>query len=157
MTRVNQVETEYEPFVSVITVGSKVEFTNSDDWAHHVYSFSKTKRFDVTVAAHTQSKPVVFDKPGVIVIGCNIHDRMLSYIYVHDEGSAIKTDKSGIVKLSGLASGDYTVSAWHPLLFSKRKTPKTDISMGEADVVESALVVTLKKPKKKKKYNPYKY
>jgi plastocyanin len=40
VTRVNQVETEYEPFVSVITVGSKIEFTNSDDWAHHVYSFS---------------------------------------------------------------------------------------------------------------------
>ncbi|MBL4721878.1 MAG: methylamine utilization protein, partial [Alphaproteobacteria bacterium] len=53
ISRINQLDTEYQPYVSVITVGSKVEFTNSDAWAHHVYSFSKIKRFDVTVPANT--------------------------------------------------------------------------------------------------------
>lgn len=148
---INQHNTTYVPFVTVIPSGGSIDFANSDPWGHHVYSFSKTKRFEVTISGETKSKPVLFDKAGVVVIGCNIHDRMLAYIFVNGEGVSAKSDKTGMVRFPDLKAGEYTLTAWHPLLSSRRDKPTIKVSANDANVTEAEIVLKLKRPKKKKK------
>src|SRR5258707_13818654 len=81
---VDQVDKEFVPFVKPIFVGSTVRFPNSDNIRHQVYSFSPVKKFELPLYAGTNAPPVVFDKPGVVVLGCNIHDWMIGYIYVSE-------------------------------------------------------------------------
>lgn len=147
---INQHNTAYIPFVSVIPAGAAVAFVNSDPWGHHVYSFSKTKRFEVTITGETKSKPVVFDKPGIVVIGCNIHDRMLAYIYVSAVGVSGKSDNKGVVHFPDLAVGEYNLTAWHPFLPSKHKPSLIKVSVNNEHETDREIVLTLKRPKKKK-------
>ena len=77
--------------------GTSVAFPNSDNIRHHVYSFSLAKRFELRLYQGTQSAPVVFDSPGVVVLGCNIHDWMVGYIYVTDDSRFAVSDEHGRV------------------------------------------------------------
>ena len=79
---VDQINLEFVPHVKPVVVGSPVYFPNKDDVRHHVYSFSPAKRFELPLYSGTPAAPVVFDRPGIVAIGCNIHDWMLGYIYV---------------------------------------------------------------------------
>ena len=71
---VDQVDKEFVPKVVAVLVGTAVTFPNKDNVRHHVYSFSPAKRFELPLYAGVPAQPVVFDKPGVVVLGCNIHD-----------------------------------------------------------------------------------
>src|SRR5207244_3930054 len=99
-----------------VLVGSPVSFPNRDDVRHHVYSFSPAKRFDLPLYVGTPAKPVVFDTPGVVIIGCNIHDWMVGYIYVSESPYFATTDADGRADLTGLPPGRYTARVWHPQL-----------------------------------------
>src|SRR6478736_7443487 len=79
---VDQVDKEFTPRVNAILVGTPVIFPNHDNVRHHVYSFSPAKRFELPLYAGVPAQPVVFDTAGVVVLGCNIHDWMVGYIYV---------------------------------------------------------------------------
>jgi len=153
---VNQKDTAYDPFVSIVPAGASVSFINSDSWGHHVYSFSKAKRFDITVPAEQVSTPIAFATPGVVVIGCNIHDRMLAYIFVNGDGLPSKSDKSGSARFSGLPAGEYSATAWHPSLRSKRKLPAIEITLAESGETQANLEIALKQQRKTKS-KPYKY
>ena len=78
---VDQIDKEFTPRVKAIYVGTSVSFPNKDNIRHHVYSFSPAKRFELPLYAGTLARRVVFDKPGVVVLGCNIHDWMVAYLY----------------------------------------------------------------------------
>ncbi|MEQ1529812.1 MAG: methylamine utilization protein [Methylococcales bacterium] len=109
----DQKSREFIPHVLAIKVGTPVFFPNSDDIRHHVYSFSPAKRFEIKLYSGTPKKPVVFDQPGVVVVGCNIHDWMLGYIVVTDSPYVTKTDDQGNWSLE-LPDGRYQLSLWHP-------------------------------------------
>ena len=113
---VDQVDKQFVPFVKTIYVGSKVRFPNSDNIRHQVYSFSPAKKFELPLYAGADAPPVLFDKPGVVVLGCNIHDWMVGYIYVADTPFFGKTDTRGNVTLADLPPGDYSVRVWHPAM-----------------------------------------
>jgi plastocyanin len=106
----------FVPHVLPIQTGTAVQFPNSDDIRHQVYSFSTAKTFQLPLYAGTPSKAIVFDKAGVASLGCNIHDRMSAYIVVVDTPHFVATGKSGKVKLSDLPAGKYIVQVWHPTL-----------------------------------------
>lgn len=106
----------FVPHVLAIQTGTSVKFPNSDDIRHQVYSFSTAKTFQLPLYTGTPSTPVVFDKPGVASLGCNIHDRMSAYIVVVDTPHFAATGKSGRVKLADLPAGKYVVQVWHPEL-----------------------------------------
>ena len=116
LEQVEQIGEEFVPKVKAILVGSPVSFPNRDSVRHHVYSFSPPKRFDLPLYVGTPAKPVVFDKPGVVVLGCNIHDWMIGYIYVSESPYYATTGADGEVTISGIPAGDYTVRVWHPQL-----------------------------------------
>ena len=92
---IDQVDKEFTPKVNAILVGTPVIFPNHDNVRHHVYSFSPAKRFELPLYAGVPAQPVVFDTPGVVVLGCNIHDWMVGYIYVSESPYFAKTRADG--------------------------------------------------------------
>ncbi|WP_460890864.1 methylamine utilization protein, partial [Ramlibacter alkalitolerans] len=80
----DQVNSEFQPRVLVVTKGSRVRFPNSDTIRHQVYSFSAAKRFELPLYTGTPPEPVVFDRAGVVTLGCNIHDWMKGYVVILD-------------------------------------------------------------------------
>ncbi len=104
---------KFLPLVSVIQTGSRVAFPNYDKVKHHIYSFSPAKKFDQKLYSGAAAATQVFDKAGLVVLGCNIHDRMVSYIKVVDSPYFAKTGPDGVARIELPAGGKYTVSAWH--------------------------------------------
>ena len=78
----DQINKTFVPHVLPVAVGTRVRFPNSDQIHHHVYSFSRTKTFELPLYKGENAPPVLFDKPGVVKIGCNIHDWMSGIILV---------------------------------------------------------------------------
>jgi plastocyanin len=111
---IDQVDKQFVPYVKPVFVGAKVRFPNSDKIRHQVYSFSPAKKFELPLYGGTDAPPVVFDKPGVVVLGCNIHDWMVGYIYVSDSPFFAKTEAAGTATIGDLPPGEYTVRIWHP-------------------------------------------
>jgi plastocyanin len=111
---INQKNLMFTPEVLVIRTGTTVDFPNGDPVRHQVYSFSSAKKFQLSLYSGSAHAPVVFDKPGLVTLGCNIHDSMMGYIYVTDSPWFGRTDKAGSVHMRELPAGDYTVRIWHP-------------------------------------------
>lgn len=109
---IEQRDRQFHPLVTVVQTGSSISFPNNDSVRHHVYSFSKAKLFELKLYAGMPPAPVVFDKAGTIVLGCNIHDKMVAYIRVVDTPWFGKTDKDGKVKIDGVPEGAYKLRAW---------------------------------------------
>jgi len=99
--------------VNVVQTGTSVSFPNSDNIRHSVYSFSAPKIFTLKLYAGRSAEPVVFDKPGLIVLGCNIHDIMIAWLLVVDTPYFAHTDAGGMAILAKLPPGDYTLRTWH--------------------------------------------
>lgn len=128
---VDQVRKEFLPKVQAILVGTAVSFPNRDTVRHQVYSFSPAKRFELPLYAGVP-QAVIFDKPGVVILGCNIHDWMVGYVYVSESPYFAKTDSAGKATLTELPPKAYSVRVWHPqLAVAEDATRKTiDTSNG---------------------------
>jgi plastocyanin len=109
----DQVNKAFVPLVLVVRTGTSVVFPNSDTIAHQVYSFSSPKRFKLGLYRGHSHPPVRFDTPGLIVLGCNIHDRMVGYIFVTDAAYFGKSDAQGRFATE-LPVGRYRISVWMP-------------------------------------------
>lgn len=109
---------QFAPHVLSITTNTDVTFPNSDDIRHQVYSFSPAKQFELPLYHGTDAPPIRFDKPGVVVLGCNIHDNMIGYILVTDTPWHQVTDDQGMATLD-VPSGRYIASIWHPLALTQ--------------------------------------
>ena len=128
----DQVDKAFVPSVLIVRTGTPVVFPNSDTVAHQVYSFSPAKRFELPLYRGQVHPPIELDRPGLIVLGCNIHDTMLGYIYVTDSPYFGKSDASGIWKMSALPAADYDVTIWSPR-FRREATPvKQRVSVSDA-------------------------
>jgi plastocyanin len=110
----DQLGMRFVPELLVVPVGRAVNFPNSDSVSHQVYSFSKAKRFQLSLYKGTLHPPVQFDKTGLVVMGCNIHDQMAGYIYVTDAPWYGKTDLQGKLVLDEVAATDVEVTIWNP-------------------------------------------
>jgi plastocyanin len=103
----------FVPAVSVVTVGTAVAFPNRDTVRHHVYSFSPAKRFEIKLYVGTPAAPVVFDRPGVAVLGCNIHDQMAAWIVILETPWFARTDARGRASLPDVPPGRHQLRTWH--------------------------------------------
>ncbi|RNF51074.1 methylamine utilization protein [Marinomonas hwangdonensis] len=137
----DQIDSSFVPRVLVVQKGQSVSFPNSDDFRHHVYSFSEANAFEIQLYKGTDVPPVLFDKPGLVALGCNIHDDMIGYIYVADNVLALKTDRNGQVQLPA-QSGD-SVTLWSERLVSGVQAQKTVQLSGD---VEQTLALDLLPP-----------
>jgi plastocyanin len=126
---VDQVDKQFVPYVKAIYVGSTVRFPNSDNIRHQVYSFSPAKKFELPLYAGTGAQPIMFDKPGVVVLGCNIHDWMIGYIYVSETPFFAKTGPQGTAVISDMPAGEYTVRIWHPSMDHAEETTNQHVTL----------------------------
>lgn len=105
---------QFAPHVLAVQRGTSVRFPNSDDIRHQVYSFSEAKRFNLPLYHGIPAEPLLFDQAGEVALGCNIHDRMLGYIYVVDTPWFVSTDANGAAKLAKVPAGAYVAKLWYP-------------------------------------------
>jgi plastocyanin len=140
---VDQISKEFVPYVSPVQVGSSVNFPNRDNIRHHVYSFSPAKTFELPLYTGTPATPVLFDKPGVVILGCNIHDWMIGYIYVSESPYFAKTGADGKAVLADLPQGEYVVRAWHPRLEGREEATERKLTVARSGATESVWEIGL--------------
>jgi len=112
---VDQKDETFIPYVQVLRPGDRVVFRNSDDTRHHVYSFAPTKAFEFMLRPGDSSPPLAFDQPGIVAVGCNIHDHMIAYLVVSADPARV-TGAQGRALFDALPPGNYTIHVWHPQL-----------------------------------------
>ena len=143
-TVVDQRNLQFVPEISVIRTGTAIEFPNSDNIRHQVYSFSPAKNFRLALYAGHVYPPLVFDKPGLVTLGCNIHDSMIGFVYVTDSPWFGRTAQEGRVELPSIPPGEYRVLLWHPRFATEEARIERTLSVAASG--DNTLVVTLKRP-----------
>ena len=116
-TTIGQRDMQFTPYVTAIRTGTQIEFPNFDKMEHHVKSFSAAKEFELkTYEKGVTPPPVTFDKTGVVIVYCLLHNWMRAYVLVLDTPYFSKSETDGSVLLKLPADGEYKIEAWHPQL-----------------------------------------
>jgi plastocyanin len=140
--QIGQRERQFQPQISVIQTGTSVSFPNFDTVRHHVYSFSPIRKFELKLYAGTPSEPVLFDKAGTAVLGCNIHDRMSAFVHVVDTPLFGKTDAQGKTTFD-VPAGEHQLRAWHFQLPAQALPLERPLRMS-ADAAQVAVTLAVK-------------
>lgn len=140
---VSQQNLQFHPFVLVVPVGANVSFPNRDATKHHVYSFSPAKRFELKLFARDQSRSVKFDKPGVVALGCNIHDAMTAFIVVTDSLWTARTNGQGVAIFTSVPNAPAQLTVWHPYLRAPANSLGKRIAAGQRS---DSFVLNLRPP-----------
>jgi plastocyanin len=133
---IDQIALTFVPYIQVFRPGDKVVFRNSDQTRHHVYSFSPVKAFEFMLSPGQSSPPLELEKSGVVAVGCNIHDSMITYLYVSDAPWISQSAADGKVRINNLPAGHYTVRVWQPRL-----------RPGRPDLAQSTLLINASESK----------
>ena len=116
VAEVAQADRQFVPQVTVVPVGTAVTFPNRDTVRHHVYSFSAVKKLEIKLYVGTPTAPVVFDQPGIAVLGCNIHDNMAAWVVIVETPWYGQSAADGRVAWPQVPAGSYRLRSWHPSL-----------------------------------------
>jgi len=137
----DQMHRMFVPEVLVVPAGSSVSFPNSDSVSHQIYSFSAAKRFQLPLYRGKPYPPEVFDRTGVVILGCNIHDWMIGYIDVTDAPFYGTTDTQGNW-MAEVPPGDYEITVWHPRMREQTPTLVRELSVDAHDRATLTLQLT---------------
>jgi len=138
---IDQIKRTFVPKVTILQTGTAVTFPNKDNIEHDVYSFSPAKTFELKLYSGVPAHPVVFDKPGLVTLGCNIHDQMIAYVLVVDTSFFAKSDAHGIARIEGLPPGDYDIKAWHYQLPDGAAQPTRRVTISADQTIKLPLDV----------------
>jgi plastocyanin len=128
---IDQREETFIPLVTIVRKGGHIIFTNNDTTMHQVYSFSPIKQFEFEIDERQHSAPVTFDQAGVAAIGCNIHDQMITYVYVATTPWAALTDAGGHAHIDA-PPGVYRAAIWDPQSVPGRAPPPQNLVVAES-------------------------
>jgi|SRR5581483_3631465 len=140
---IDQKNEQFIPYVEIFRPGDSVVFHNSDQTRHHVYSFAPARQFEFVVTPGETSAPVRLDHPGSVAVGCNIHDRMITYLYISDAPWIARSGADGRATIVGLGPGDYTVHVWHPQQKPGEAEPVRTLHVGEGNPAPLAFTLNL--------------
>jgi plastocyanin len=130
---------EFSAYVTVVQTGTTVVFPNRDTVQHHVYSLSKPKKFELPLYNPGKAEFIVFDVPGLVTIGCNIHDWMISHLVVVPTPWFAKSDAAGAVKITA-PTGRYRLEIWHPRGTQAAK----EVTLADTAATKETAVLALK-------------
>lgn len=136
---VDQRNYAFTPHVLAVRTNTLVYFPNSDNIRHQVYSFSPAKRFELRLYHGQTADPVLFDKPGMVVLGCNIHDSMVGYIYIFDSDFFAVADDSGRANINNIPAGRYSLSILHYRLLQPYPEQKMSL-VADQDIHQKILL-----------------
>ena len=145
--QIEQKSRKFLPAVTVIQTGTAVSFPNHDSVRHQVYSFSAPKTFELKLYSGAGGDPIIFDKPGTVVVGCNIHDQMAAFIQVVDTPYFGKTDATGKVTIDNMLPGKYQLKFWHPAMPATMAVQVQPVAIPNSDMT-LPILLTFKTEKK---------
>lgn len=132
----SQADRQFKPHILVVPRNTPVTFPNYDDIAHHVYSFSDAKTFEKKLHKGDEVAPVIFDKAGIVELGCNVHDWMLAYVYVTDSLYYGVSNEHGSIDIQVPEEGTHKVRLWHPRLNDAEQTVRELTLSGNKHVIK---------------------
>jgi plastocyanin len=135
----DQINLAFEPDLMVIPVGSTVNFTNSDKVSHEVYSFSSAHPFKLGLYRGNGKPPELFDRPGLVTLGCNIHDAMLAYILVTDAPYYGMTAADGSWTQADIVRGKYRIEVWSPRLAGSGQMLQQEITVNPGEHAQAEI------------------
>ncbi|MBU2977281.1 methylamine utilization protein [Alteromonas sp. C1M14] len=124
----DQINRQFAPHFLIVRKDTQVRFPNSDSIKHQVYSFSAAKRFALLLDKDSEADPLTFDTPGVVELGCNVHDWMLGYIYVVDTPYFSASDDKGQSEFV-VPPGSYTLSIYHPRMQEPQEILRRELTL----------------------------
>jgi len=148
----DQRDLTFNPHILPIPVGASVHFPNNDKVDHNIFSLSQTKKFNLGSYKSGESKTVLFDKPGIVELRCDVHAEMAAYIMVlknpyfavtDDQGrfeipDSKQLEQNGIKGIKDLPAGNYVLKIWH----EKLKTEKKMVTIPENGDVSVEITTT---------------
>ena len=146
---INQINKDFDPPISIVPKGSTILLLNEDSFKHHIYSLSEGNQFDIPLFSRPSQKEVLVNNHGIVKMGCNIHDWMISYIYVN-ESDLVKEVSKSPVTFSGLSAGEYQVRVWNPRFRNTKRIIRYDLTLVDGQPHELTLDLTLRKSVQKK-------
>lgn len=139
----DQIDQQFVPHILVVEIGRAISFPNSDDIKHHVYSFSPAKTFEQQLYKGREAAPIVFEEPGIVELGCNIHDWMQGFIYVAKGKHYGLTNNEGVASIP-MKNGLAKIHVWHPLM--QEKTMRLTVEATSAILNNDVYTITLTEP-----------
>jgi hypothetical protein len=144
--RMAQKNVQFDPFVLIVPVGASVSFPNLDSVRHHVYSFSPAKTFELKLYGKDETRVVEFDKPGIVQLGCNIHDSMIAFVVVVDTPYAAKTDAQGVATVHDAPAGTQEVTIWRPYLHAPGNALRETVQVPRQGAAHATFVADVRAP-----------
>jgi hypothetical protein len=129
-----QEDTAFVPAALAVQVGTAVRFPNEDGFFHNVFSYSAPARFDLGRYPRGEAKEVIFDKPGIVKVYCEVHEFMRAVIVVTESPYHAVVDPQGGYRIAGIPPGTYTLVFWHPDLEPQERSVRiTDGATARVD------------------------
>ena len=133
VVQVAQKDLQFRPALLVIQKGTRIEFPNQDDEYHNVLSYSRAKEFDLgRYRKDVKAPSLLFDKPGVVELNCEIHDHMRGFVIVVETPYFTRTDANGRFKMENLPTGAFTLKIW----VNPRTLWKKTVELKEGETVQ---------------------
>lgn len=143
----DQKDLTFIPHLLAVPTGATVEFPNHDKVPHNVFSLSRTKKFNLGSYSPGEIKTVVFDKPGIVELRCDVHAEMAAFVMVMKNPYYGLTDKEGrfnipdpvnastfgLSAVPQLPAGEYVVKTRHEKLKTTRQSVSVPAS-GSLDI-----------------------
>jgi plastocyanin len=125
---IDQKNNLFVPDLLVVRTNTQIYFPNSDDVRHHVYSFSAAKKFELRLYHGKTAEPILFDQPGKVVLGCNIHDSMVAHIFILDTDYYQISSTDGKLDFTDIPPGNYRLQLFHPQMDSEYMEEKIQLT-----------------------------
>ena len=150
MHTVDQVDKEFVPHVTTVVAGSEINFPNSDSILHHVYSFSPARTFNIPLYGRGENHDFFesFPTPGVVEIGCNIHDWMLAYIYVSESNLVAISGPEGRAVIDQLPEGQFRLKIWHSRLAQPDNFLVREVTLEQGETLMLEVQVALQRDRR---------
>jgi plastocyanin len=136
--RMDQRNEQFVPRVLAVTVGTVVDFPNSDKTFHNVFSLSPIRTFNLGRFPPGRTGKVRFERPGIVPIFCDIHSHMSAYVLVFSHPFFALSDDAGRYQIEGVPAGSYTLKVWSEL----GTAPSRRVSVPEGGSVDADFQVS---------------